>query len=356
MAQPMLVSAAPARPRSPETTGSDFAPLLRQIKAAGLLERRTATYALLIGINLALLGATWAGIVILGRSWWVLMLALPLGILNTRAAFFAHDAGHQQIASSRRLHDWLGRIYGGLVLGMSYDWWNDKHNRHHANPNHTDKDPDVGGVLAFTPERARGRTGLHGWMTRHQAPLFFPLLTLEGFHLKYSGVRFLLARERREARLELGLIALHFVLYFGALFMVMSPGRALLFALIHHMVFGVHLGCVFAPNHKGMEMLDGDTHWGFIEKQVLTSRNVNGGPITDWMMGGLNYQIEHHLFPSMPRANLRLAQPIVREYCGRIGISYLSTGLIESYRIGLRHLDQASSELRADRALARHQR
>lgn len=355
MATPVATSIAPVRSGPAGSRGSDFAPLLREIKAAGLLERRTATYAVLIGLNLALLGATWAGIAILGGSWWVLVLALPLGILNTRAAFFAHDAGHQQIASSRRLHDSIGRAYS-FLLGMSYDWWNDKHNRHHANPNHTDKDPDVGGVLAFTPERAEGRTGLHGWMTRNQAPLFFPLLTLEGFHLKYSGVRFLRGRPRREAWLDLSLIALHLVLYFGALFLVMPPGRALLFALIHHMVFGVHLGCVFAPNHKGMEMLEGDTQWGYIEKQVLTSRNVDGGPITDWMMGGLNYQIEHHLFPSMPRANLRRAQPIVREYCGRIGISYLSTGLIDSYRIGLRHLDQASSELRRERALARNQR
>jgi fatty acid desaturase len=78
---------------------------------------------------------------------------------------------------------------------------------------------------------------------------------------------------------------------------------------------------------------------------VLTSRNINGGPITDYMMSGLNYQIEHHLFPNMPRANLRLAQPIVQQYCERIGISYLSTGLVESYRIGLRRLHEPSGEL-----------
>ncbi|MCV7078925.1 fatty acid desaturase family protein [Mycobacterium szulgai] len=335
--------------------GSDFAPLLREIKAAGLLERRTSAYVVAIGVNLALMAATWAGMVVLASSWWVLLLAVPMGILSTRAAFFAHDAGHQQIASSRKLHDWIGRAHGGLLLGMSYDWWNDKHNRHHANPNHVDKDPDVGGSLAFTPERARGRTGLIGWLTCYQGRLFFLLLTVEGFHLKYWAFRFLLARPRRESRLEFGLIALHLVLYFGALFLVLSPGKAVLFALIHHMVLGVHLGSVFAPNHKGMEMHHGEAQWGYIEKQVLTSRNVDGGPITDWMMGGLNYQIEHHLFPSMPRSNLRHAQPIVAEYCSRIGISYLSTGLIESYRIGLRHLHEASSELRAHRALVRHQ-
>jgi fatty acid desaturase len=340
MAQPTLAPVA--------TRGSDFAPLLREIKSAGLLERRTAAYGMAIGINVLLTGMTWAGIAVLGATWWVLLLAVPLGILTTRAAFFGHDAGHQQIGSSRKLHDWIGMLHGNLLLGMSYAWWVDKHNRHHANPNHTGKDPDVGeGVLVWTLEQAAGRTGLEGWLTRNQARIFFPLLTLEGFNLKVSSLRFLLARRRTE-KVELGLMAAHLVLYFSAQFLIMSPGQAVLFALIHHMVFGLHLGSVFAPNHKGMEMPDDDTKWGHLEKQVLTSRNVDGGLVTDWMMGGLNYQIEHHLFPSMPRANLRFAQPIVRAYCERIGMPYLSTGLVESYRLGLRHMHAVGEELRAE--------
>ena len=341
MAQPSVLSA---------TRGSDFSPLLREIKTAGLLERRTAAYAMAIGINVALMGITWAGIAVLGSSWWVLLLALPLGILTTRAAFFGHDAGHQQIAGSRKLHDWIGMLHGNLLLGMSYGWWNDKHNRHHANPNHTDKDPDVGeGILVWTREQASGREGLEGWLSRNQARIFFPLLTLEGFNLKVSSINFLLKR-RRESKTELGLMAAHLGLYFGALFVIMSPGQAVLFALIHHMIFGLHLGSVFAPNHKGMEMPDDDTNWGHLEKQVLTSRNVNGGIVIDWMMGGLNYQIEHHLFPSMPRANLRFAQPIVRSYCERIGMPYVSTGLIDSYRMGLRHMHEVGHELREQHA------
>jgi fatty acid desaturase len=332
----------------PGTKGSDFSPLLREIKAAGLLERRTAAYAMAIGINVALMALTWAAIAAVGASWWVVLLTLPLGILTTRASFFGHDAGHQQIASSRKLHDWIGMLHGNVVLGMSYAWWNDKHNRHHANPNHTDKDPDVGeGVFVWTLQQAEGRKGLEGWLTRNQARVFFPLLTLEGFNLKVSSIRFLLAR-RRTHRLELGLMAAHAVLYLTALFLIMSPAQALVFALVHHMVFGLHLGSVFAPNHKGMEMPDDDSNWGHLEKQVLTSRNVNGGLVTDWMMGGLNYQIEHHLFPSMPRANLRFAQPIVRAYCERIGMPYISTGVIDSYRMGLRHLHEVGAELRAD--------
>ena len=97
MAEPRVLTAP--------TRGSDFSPLLREIKTAGLLERRTAAYAMAIGINVALMAITWAGIAVIGASWWVLLLALPLGVLTTRAAFFGHDAGHQQIAGSRKLHD-----------------------------------------------------------------------------------------------------------------------------------------------------------------------------------------------------------------------------------------------------------
>jgi len=328
--------------------GSEFAPLLREIKQRGLLQRRTSHYAASILVNLGLLSAVWLGILALGNSWWVLLLAVPAAVLSTRTCFYGHDAGHQQIGSSRRLHDLLGLFHGNLLLGMSYGWWNDKHNRHHANPNHTDKDPDVGaGVLIWTLDQARGRTGLLGWLTRNQAWLFFPLLLLEGFNLKVSGILDLRNRPSAVRRLEAALIIVHHVVYAALLLSAMSPGLALAFAALHHMLFGLHLGSVFAPNHKGMEMPDGTQRWGHLEKQVLTSRNVNGGPVTDWLMGGLNYQIEHHLFPSMPRANLRLAQPIVQSYCERIGMPYVSTSAAESYAQGLRHMHEVGRELRA---------
>ncbi|WP_405064488.1 acyl-CoA desaturase [Kribbella sp. NBC_01505] len=334
-------------------TGSDFAPLLREIKAAGLLERRTGAYAMSIIVNLLCLAAVVAGLILLGNSWLTLLLAVPAAVFTTRAAFFGHDAGHQQIGRSRRLHDSIGRLHANLLLGMSYGWWNDKHNRHHANPNHTDKDPDVAaGVLIWTLDQAAGRTGLHAWLTRHQAGIFFPLLTLEGFALKVSGITYLLARRpRRKAVLELSLIATHFALYFGGLLMVVPLPKAIAFAALHQALFGLHLGSVFAPNHKGMEMPSADTHWGHLEKQVRTSRNVNGHPVTDWMMGGLNYQIEHHLFPNMPRSNLRHAQAAVRAYCHHAGIPYLSTGIIDSYAQGLRHMHEVGAQLRQASAL-----
>jgi fatty acid desaturase len=327
--------------------GSEFAPLLREIKRLGLLERRRGRYAASMIVNLALLAASWAAVIAVGNSWWVLLLAVPMAVLGARTCFFGHDAGHRQIASSRKVHDLLGLFHGNLLLGMSYGWWNDKHNRHHANPNHSDKDPDVAaGVLVWTLDQANGHTGPHGWLIRHQAGIFFPLLTLEGLSLRISSVRYLFGRPRRAAAVELGLIATHVILYVGGLLLVMSPLRAIVFAVLHQALFGLHLGSVFAPNHKGMEMPGSEVVWGHLEKQVRTSRNVNGHPVTDWMMGGLNYQIEHHLFPNMPRANLRHAQAAVRAYCRGVGIPYLSTSILESYAQGLNHMHHVGHQLR----------
>ena len=83
---------------------------------------------------------------------------------------------------------------------------------------------------------------------------------------------------------------------------------------------------------------------------MLTSRNVRGGCFTDMLLGGLNYQIEHHLFPSMPRPTLRAAQPLVRAYCRQHAISYSETSLFGSYRAVLLFLHDLGGPLRAANA------
>ena len=114
--------------------------------------------------------------------------------------------------------------------------------------------------------------------------------------------------------------------------------------MVHQALFGVYLGLTFAPNHKGMPHPDGTED--FLRKQVLTSRNVRGGWLVDTALGGLNHQIEHHLFPAMPTPNLRKAQPIVQAYCAEIGVPYEVTGLADSYAQAFRHLHDVGADLR----------
>ncbi len=340
------------QPTQPTTGGSDFAQLTRRIQAAGLLDRRPGYYVLRLSLVAGAYVAAWAAFVALGDSWWNLLLAVVLGVVFAQVALVAHDLAHRQVFRTRRPSERAGIVAGNLGIGMSYGWWMDKHTRHHANPNHEDLDPDVApDILVWSQDQARSSRGVPRFIGRWQAFLFFPLLTLEGFNMHVSSIRALFRPSLKNRRIEGILLVLHLVAYVSVLFTVLSPGKALVFMLVHQAVFGVYLGCTFAPNHKGMPTLTGETELDYLRKQVLTSRNVRGGRFVDVALGGLNYQIEHHLFPNMPTPNLRRAQPIVQGYCEELGVSYEQTSLVESYAIALRHLHHAGAPIReADRA------
>jgi fatty acid desaturase len=328
--------------------GSDFARLAQRITAAGLLDRRYGYYAAKIAVTAGLFVAGWVAFVLLGDSWSQLLVAAGLAVAFTQLAFLGHDAGHRQIFRTRRASELTGLLAGNLAVGLSYGWWIDKHNRHHANPNHEDHDPDVdAGALVWTSEQAQARRGLGRLMARNQAYLFFPLLLLEGLNLHWASVQAVLRRPgmRRRAP-EALLLAAHLIGYLAAVLVVLSPVKALLFVAVHQGLFGLYMGCSFAPNHKGMPVLTAEDELDFLRRQVLTSRNVRGSRMVDLLLGGLNYQIEHHLFPSMPRANLRRAQPLVKAYCAELGVGYEETGALDSYRQGLRHLHGVGATLR----------
>lgn len=330
---------------------SEYTQLSRQIRQAGLLERRRGWYAARIGLNLALLAGGLAVFAVLGESWWQLATAAYLAVVFTQLAFVGHDAGHRQLFRARRANDLVGLVHANLLVGISFGWWVPKHNAHHTNPNHEDLDPDISiTALAFTPDQASAKHGLVRLIARYQAWLFFPLLLLEAAHLHLASAKALLQGHSRANAVEGLLLAAHLAAYLVALVVVLSPLQALAFAVVHQGLFGLYLGCAFAPNHKGMPTLTQDEELDFLRRQVLTSRNVAGSRTVDFVLGGLNYQIEHHLFPGMPTPNLRKAQPIVRAYCAEIGVAYEETSLTTSYRQALRYLDQVGAPARAEHA------
>jgi fatty acid desaturase len=324
--------------------GSMYAQLARQVKAAGLLERRPAYYAIRISLTVAAYVVAWVAVVLIGASWWVLVIAPVMAVTFTQLAFLGHDAGHKQIFRGRRANDLLGIAAGNLGVGLSYGWWVDKHNRHHAHPNQEDHDPDIEpGPLVFAGSDTLTRRGLVRALTRAQAYFFFPLLLLEGLSLHIASVRALIERTTASSRhrgLEAGLLVLNVGGFLAVLFVLLSPWQAVAFIAVQQGLFGFYMGCSFAPNHKGMPILPAGDHTDFLHRQVLTSRNVDGGRFVDGLLGGLNYQIEHHLFPSMPRPNLRRAQPLIRRFCSDHDIAYAQTTLLDSYRQALRHLHE----------------
>jgi fatty acid desaturase len=325
--------------------GSDYARLSRVVRQAGLMDRRTGNYAWRIAITVFLLAAGWAAFVLVGNSWWQLVLAVFLAVVFTQVGFLGHDAGHRQICASRQRSYILGVLLSNLGIGLSFGWWVAKHNRHHANPNTEGADPDIMmRALAMTAGQAGSSRGVSRMVYRCQAFLFFPMLLGEAFSVHVASIRALSSRDGRQRLPEAALLAVHFAAYLAVVFLVLSPVKAVVFILIQQGLFGVYLGASFAPNHKGMPILRREDNYDFLRRQVLTSRNIRGGWFTDLALGGLNYQIEHHLFPSMPRPSLRRSQPLIREFCQQHGLAYCQTSLVGSYAQALRYLHAVGTE------------
>ena len=329
---------------------SHFTDLMQEVKAAGLLERRRGYYLWQIGIHVAAFVGIWVGFFLLGNSWFQLILAALLGVVVTQFGFLGHDAAHRQIFSSPARNAWTARILAGAFAGLSFAWWRAKHNMHHRGPNLEGYDPDiVPGAVAFTPGIVAQRTtGFAGWFVKRQGWLFFPLLTLEGLNLHAESIR--AARDTTSKqpwrRTELALVVGRLSIYVVVLLTFLPLGKAVAFFALQMAVFGFCLGASFAPAHKGMPIIPEGMKLDFLRRQVMVSRNVKGNPVVDWAMGGLNYQIEHHLFPNMPRCNLKKAQPMVRAHCEREGIDYMEVGLFHSYAIVVDYLNNVGLRAR----------
>jgi fatty acid desaturase len=236
------------------------------------------------------------------------------------------------------------------LLGVSRAWWRDNHDAHHAHPNDLGADPNLDILLlACTPDQALARPAWIQWIIRHQVALLLPIFSLEFFSMHHQSFEYRLQRRPGLVRGEGRLLVAHFVVYFGALYLAFGLGGALVFALVHSAFTGLYLASIFAPNHKGMPLVD--TSGGpsdFLRQQAETARNVRGGPLVDLIYGGLNYQIEHHLFPTMPRNNLSRVQPIVQAYCEAHGIAYCETSVVQSWREIVGHFSRVSRGMAAE--------
>lgn len=234
------------------------------------------------------------------------------------------------------------RCISALLMGLSYSWWMAKHNSHHANPNKEDADPDVHStVLVLTPGATIRRKGFPAEISRFQGWFFLPLLCFEGLNLHVASLKMLLFTSGVRHRIVelLMIIARHSAL---AVFLLayLPPGKALAFLGVQLVVFGVMLGGAFALNHIGMPTVPRGVHLDFLRRQVLMSRNISDGPLIRFLMGGLQYQLEHHLFPTIPRPQLPETQGLVRQRCKELGIRYTEKSLSEALFHVISYLNQ----------------
>jgi fatty acid desaturase len=299
--------------------------LFEQVKRERLFAPALAATVVKLALLAALLAASlwlaWRG-----SSWTALGAAYAaLALLLAQFAFVGHDAGHGSIGRNANVNRAFGQLAMTLVTGLAFDEWIARHRRHHQFCQDETRDPDmaVAFVVSLTEESNRRKGAPGRFLTRFQ-PLHIWLLSfLFGHSQRHQSQAAVLARPRRY-RLDAAVLLPHFALWFGLPCLVLGVPieRALLAYLIPVTLLGPYLAAIFWVNHVGMPLVRKVERFSFFEHQVVTSRTIASPPAMDWFFGGLNFQIEHHLFPQVPARRLAAVQAIVRGHFARHRIAY----------------------------------
>ena len=338
---------------------SNYTELLARVKDAGLLAKKPSFYIVRLAIISVASVALWSAGALLAASQIpepaVIAIAFAiaggLGVLGAQYGFIAHEAAHRQVFHNNKLNDWAGLLLSNLFAGLSYGFWMRKHNKHHQKPNQIGQDPDIAiRVLSFTVESRDEKRGLERWVSNRQGYLFPFLLFLTGFDLLLDSFAALGRKERPIGTrlLEFALMTVRQTAPYVILGLMFGWLWAIALWMFMMMIFGFFMGAAFAPNHKGMPLVPRDAKIDFFERQVMTSRNIRGSWLKDNLMGGLNYQVEHHLFPSMARPYLKRAHDIVSAYCADKNITLVEMGLIASYKAIIVYLNKVGLSNNSD--------
>ncbi|HYT45843.1 MAG TPA: fatty acid desaturase [Methylomirabilota bacterium] len=253
-------------PASPVFT-NEYVELKRLIKQKGLLDKQPIYYTYKFLFTMGLLAVSLALLIVVHNFWLQLLNAGYLAFVFTQIATLAHDNGHRQIFRTT----WKALIFNCVVinvlLGWSWSWWIDRHNRHHAHPNQLDLDPDIDTpFFSLSEENARGKSKFLQFIVKYQAYFFFPLQVLAAIGILIWSIQFLVQKKAKYRLTEAVLIVVHYVMYFGLLLSLLGAWHAVLFIVVHQALLGLYLGSIFAPNHKGMPILDKDCQLDFLRR------------------------------------------------------------------------------------------
>lgn len=344
---------SPVRTTLPKTNNphSYYSEILQKIKSENLLKKTPLFYINRLIVITAITLTVWGAIVIgnIFLPFWGAVSvsagsAIILGILSAQYGFIAHEAAHKQVFQNHKANEWAGRILANLFAGLSYGFWLRKHNRHHNKPNQINYDPDINiRVLSFTPESVQQKKGVERKLSQNQGWLFPFLLFFTSFDLLLDSLVAIFQKNSpvNHRVLEFSMMVVRQVLPFLAFWFITGnilTATGLWFVMM--LTTGFCLGASFAPNHKGMPLIPEKAKIGYFERQVLTSRNIKSNWWTDNFMGGLNFQVEHHLFPSMSRPNLKRAHEIVTQFCLEKNIKFTETSFLESYFLIIKYLNK----------------
>lgn len=266
--------------------------------------------------------AAWGGL-LLAPSWPVrILLAAITGFATVQAGLVGHDAGHRAVSKNQKVNVLVGHFFFSFITGYSFDRWSWAHNRHHARCNEGDVDPDMElGYLAVYAEDAKRKEGLARWTTRYQHLLLGLALLAQPYSMMADSISHLWKQPGRTHKDRLGLVA-HIFLWGVLPIWILGFWPALINYVIRNAIAGPYMSAIFLFNHVGAPTVAVGQKLPYMYQQIITSRNIPQGWLTDWLTGGLNHQIEHHLFPTAPRPHYGRSRAMVRELCARYNIPY----------------------------------
>jgi fatty acid desaturase/predicted heme/steroid binding protein len=345
--------------------------LRAKILAAGLFNANPWYYVWKVSSNVGLLVAATLCCVLSADMRVNFLGAVIMALFWQQCGWLAHDFLHHQVFKNRNYGDYMGLLIGNVFQGFSVTWWKSKHNAHHAVPNlHAssadahDGDPDIDTMplLAWTKRMAdHGKSNpmakhLIGW----QAFTYFPILGLarmswlrESFKFVFTKPDYaVLQEDQRRIRNLAGekiCLVLHYV-GLGAIMYNMPGGplNAAMFFFCSQTICGLFLALVFGLGHNGMAVYPADQRPDFWKLQVTTTRNVTSNWFVDWFCGGLQYQVDHHLFPMLPRHNLATVHKLVESFCKEYGVGYHEATMFQGTKEVLNHLGSVASEFLED--------
>ncbi|KAI0388376.1 fatty acid/sphingolipid desaturase [Xylariaceae sp. FL0594] len=296
---------------------------------------------------------------------WYATSAACLGALWHQLVFTAHDAGHMGITHDFHTDSVIGMIIGDYLGGLSLGWWKKNHNVHHVVTNSPEHDPDIE-HMPFMAVSHRLLQSLRSTyydkvmeydavakiMLRVQHYSYYFLLMFGRINLyRLSWTHLLLGQGPRKGPawwhrwFEITGQVVFWTWYgYGILYKALPTNRdRLVYFLISHVVpMPVH--AQICLSHFAMSTSDLGPHESFPQKMLRTTMDIDCPPWLDFFHGGLQFQAIHHLFPRVPRHNLRRTQKLVQDFCVEVGIPYALYGFVDGNKMVVGTLAEVSRQ------------
>ena len=309
--------------------------LRTELRNAGVFEHRELRSWLKFGVLLSGIAACLLAVAML--PWWIAFIAIPLAaVFSTALAMLGHEGSHRSFSASPRRNAFLTNIAFPVFSGLGAMYWHNKHDRlHHGHPNVEGQDPDIK-PFPFVSSRGDYEKGTkrERWFQRNfQAVAFWPMATLMTIGMRRSSILYLLrtpCQEKltREWFSDLVCLSLHYVLWLIVPALIFGPAVTIGIYLSIWGLSGICLALVFAPAHIGLPIVtEQNKDW---LHQVETTRNLELPRLISFFFIGLDYQVEHHLFPKIPHQNLPKAAKITRAWCEKHGVIYLTLPYLDA--------------------------